>query len=200
MAIRRSDFFKTEINLLINEDYQNFVVWFLESKCPKWFFESAASSSGKYHPAFVQGTGGLVRHCKAVAQMAHELARNPIFGQDPEDDVFHDCVVIAGMLHDCCKYGNTDEYKPYAFRKHEVNGADLVASAWEEFFGFPCPEEIYTPIYCHMGTWTKCANKQPETPEELIVALADYTTSRKMIDVPTIAEYWQTIDEELPFL
>lgn len=199
MAIRRNDYFRTEINLIHNGQYRDFVVWFLETRCPLWFFESPASSSGKYHPDYVQGRGGLVRHCKAVAQMASELCRNPIFGNDPEDENFHDLVIIAAMLHDCCKYGNTNDYKQWAYGKHEVNGAELVKNSWIEFFGVPCPDEIYNAIYCHMGTWARSAKRQPETPGEKIVALADYTTSRKMVTVPGIMEDWQKVDEELPF-
>ena len=30
------------------------------------FFEDGASSTGKYHPAYAQGKGGLVRHTKAA--------------------------------------------------------------------------------------------------------------------------------------
>ena len=153
MAIRRSDYFKTEIALLTDEKFQRFAVWFLEGPCPKWFFSSPASSSGKYHPDFVQGEGGLVRHCKAVAQMAHELARNPIFGHDPEDDFFHDCVVLAGMLHDCCKYGTTDDYKDAWFVGYTPNvvtgvwvGVDNLSKGGTGMTGGTVPAKIWKAV------------------------------------------------------
>ena len=199
MAIHKSDFFGAEIALLADTRKQEFVRWFFEAKCPKWFFESAASSSGKYHPDFVQGFGGLVRHCKAVAQMAAELCRNPIFGNDPKDEVFQDLVIIAAMTHDCAKFGMTDVYEPWAYKHHEVHGAELVAMAWEEFFSEDCPEILYDSIYTHMGTWTSSADREPSAPHEKIVALADYVTSRKMVNVPGIAADWEEVNNDLPF-
>ena len=44
------DFFRTEINLIQSDEIKQFTEWFLDNKMPKWFWESRASSSGKYHP------------------------------------------------------------------------------------------------------------------------------------------------------
>ena len=35
---------------------------------PEYFFIEAASSTGKYHPSFSQGVGGLLRHTKVAVR------------------------------------------------------------------------------------------------------------------------------------
>ena len=73
--MEKSKFFEREINLIQSEDYRMFVKYYLDNYCPKYFWEIGASSSGKYHPKFSQGVGGLVRHTKAVVMFAEELLR-----------------------------------------------------------------------------------------------------------------------------
>lgn len=114
--IWKHDFFRTEISLIQNEEVKRFTEWFLDNKMPKWFWESRASSTGKYHPDFTKSEGGLVKHCKAVAQMAYELTRNSSFGF-PDDPLMRDYVVCASILHDCAKYGTGSEAKPQVFFK-----------------------------------------------------------------------------------
>ena len=40
---------------------------------PDYFFSVSASSTGKYHPSFSLGNGGLLRHTKVVVKIAYEL-------------------------------------------------------------------------------------------------------------------------------
>ena len=47
---------------------------------PDYFFEVPASSTGKYHPEYALGDGGLLRHSKAAARIAYELLEDPIIG------------------------------------------------------------------------------------------------------------------------
>ena len=73
--MNKSKFFEREIALIQNEDYRNFIKDYLDNYVPDYFWEIGASSSGKYHPQFSQGKGGLVRHTKAVVLFAEELLR-----------------------------------------------------------------------------------------------------------------------------
>ena len=50
---------------------------YLVSNLPDYFFELEASSTGKYHPKFASGKGGLVRHTKVAIRIAYELMENP---------------------------------------------------------------------------------------------------------------------------
>ena len=66
IPMNKSKYFEREIALIKNEDYRKFIIDYLDNECPSYFWEIGASSSGKYHPKFSQGEGGLVRHTKAV--------------------------------------------------------------------------------------------------------------------------------------
>ena len=53
--------FEREINLIVDEDLRMAVKSYMEEAVPAYFWTDGASSSGKYHPQFAQGEGGLVR-------------------------------------------------------------------------------------------------------------------------------------------
>ena len=65
--------FENEIALIQSEDYKMFAKFYFEEYVPNYFWNIGASSSGKYHPKFSQGMGGLVRHTKAVVLFCKEL-------------------------------------------------------------------------------------------------------------------------------
>ena len=65
------DYFKTEIGYIKNLEYvEDFKI--LIGLLPDYFFRVAASSTGKYHPAFSLGEGGLLRHTKAAVRIAYK--------------------------------------------------------------------------------------------------------------------------------
>ena len=64
--------FKEEINYIKNDRYKESIRTLI-SLLPDYFFEVPASSSGKYHPLFALGDGGLVRHTKVAVRMAKEM-------------------------------------------------------------------------------------------------------------------------------
>ena len=71
---------------------------------PDYFFEVPASSTGKYHPEFSLGDGGLVRHTKFAVRIAHELYSDEsvtgTFNQNEKD-----LMIFALVLHDGLKSG-----------------------------------------------------------------------------------------------
>ena len=68
----KKEVFKREVNYLKNERYRENANKLIEL-LPDYFFEVPASSTGKYHPAFSLGDGGLVRHTKAAVRIAYEF-------------------------------------------------------------------------------------------------------------------------------
>ena len=50
-----------ELNYIKDENFRNNIEKILNS-LPEYFWKVAASSTGKYHPEFSLGEGGLVRH------------------------------------------------------------------------------------------------------------------------------------------
>ena len=66
--------FKAELETIEYKPLKVFAKWCLNI-LPDYFYEVAASSTGKYHPSYTLSEG-LVRHTIAVVRIANELFRN----------------------------------------------------------------------------------------------------------------------------
>lgn len=188
--MQKAEFFRKEIEMIQSEDLRMFIIHYLNVYVPDYFWEIGASSSGKYHPQFSQGVGGLVRHTKAVVMFAQELLRMSSYMY--MKDEYKDFVILACIAHDTCKYGerefNKDEYS-----KHAENAAALVAKVWQEYFKTVCPEFLLSAIRAHMGQWSTNRDDRPFTNIDRCVHLADYMASRSFIDIPSITEEWEEV-------
>ena len=78
--MNKKELFIDEINYLKNDDIKKSVAILIEM-LPDYFFHEAASSTGKYHPKYALGDGGLLRHTKAACYIAHELLNDPAIGE-----------------------------------------------------------------------------------------------------------------------
>ena len=187
--MEKSKYFEREINLIQSEDYRMFVRYYLDYYCPSYFWEIGASSSGKYHPKFSQGEGGLVRHTKAVVMFAEELLRMSSYMYMSEEH--KDYVIMACILHDTCKYG-TREYDKECYKDHAKNAVNLIDSAWFGYFGEKASEFFLSAIRCHMGQWSEKEDR-PFTNIDRCVHMADYMASRNFIDIPQIIEEYEAV-------
>ena len=191
-------YFEREINLIKDEGWRMIVADYLDRFVPAYFWTDGASSSGKYHPAFSQGVGGLVRHTKAVVMFAEELLRMSSYMYMKEH--WKDYVIIACILHDTAKYGTQDEPSKDEYRDHATNAA----KAFNEYCDEEAPELLLNAIAAHMGQWSTDKDDRPQTPIDRCVHMADYMASRSFIDIPQIVEEWERIhnlemEEDLPF-
>ena len=195
--MKNIELFNTEINRIESEDLRSFVRYYLDEYTPDYFWEIGASSSGKYHPAFSQGEGGLVRHTKAVCIFLEELLRMNTYAS--MQDEYKDYARVACILHDTKKYGLTD-FDKSEYDKHAVNASIAVNNAWVAFFGEPAPFLLTSAVRCHMGQWSTDKDDRPFTNIDRCVHMADYMASRSFIDIPQITEEYNAITEEnLPF-
>ena len=64
--------FEQELNYIKDENIRKSLEIMI-NYIPDYFFHIAASSTGKYHPQYALGDGGLIRHTKAAVRMAIEL-------------------------------------------------------------------------------------------------------------------------------
>lgn len=177
--------FTKEIEHIQNEELRKAVFDYMKTAVPPYFFHIGASSSGKYHPQFSQGEGGLVRHTKAVVMFLEELLRLSSYAYIPED--YKDYAYAAAIMHDTCKYGFGEELDKTKYTDHAANAA----ANWEEF----CETMDYRPhpfiamaIRAHMGQWTTNKDEKPFTNIDRVVHLADYIASRSFIDIPSFKE------------
>lgn len=192
--MENSKFFTREINLIKNEDFKSFMREFLDEYVPPYFAESGASSSGKFHPKFSQGEGGLIRHTKAVVMFAEELLRMSSYMYMKDD--YKDFVIMACIAHDTAKYGMA-VYDKKEYPNHGKNAAKLLNMAWYEYFGIEAPEYLLSAIRSHMGQWTTDKEDRPFTNIDRCVHMADYMASRSFIDIPqVVSEYNAVVNDE----
>ena len=202
--MRNIKLFEREINLIVNEELRMAVKSYLEEDVPDYFWTDGASSSGKYHPKFSQGIGGLVRHTKAVVMFAEELLRMSSYSY--MKDEYKDYVIAACLVHDTAKYG-LEEYDKNEYKNHAAN-AVWAFKDWCWFMcDYTCSELLLNAIRSHMGQWSTEKEDRPFTNIDRCVHMADYMASRSFIDIPSItAEYdekktaWLNGDDcDLPF-
>ena len=199
--MRNIKLFEREINLIVNEDLRMAVKSYMEEATPDYFWTDGASSSGKYHPQFSQGIGGLVRHTKAVVMFAEELLRMSSYAYMADE--YKDYVIAACILHDTAKYG-VEGFDKAEYKNHARNASHA-------FFDYCTLVIDYMPHYLllnaiksHMGQWSTEKADRPFTSVDRCVHMADYMASRSFIDSPSITEEWEelaaeTLEAGLPF-
>lgn len=184
--MRNIKLFEREIDLIVNEDLRMAVKSYLEEATPDYFWTDGASSSGKFHPKFSQGIGGLVRHTKAVVMFAEELLRMSSYAY--MKDEYKDYVIAACLVHDTIKYGE-EEFDKSEYKNHARNAADAFAFWCENNTPIGEPHFLLlNAIRSHMGQWSTEKEDRPFTSVDRCVHMADYIASRNFIDIPSITE------------
>ena len=197
--MEKSKIFTKEIALINDATLQRFTRYYLDNWTPDIFWTTGASASGKFHPDFAKGEGGLVRHTKAVVMFCDELMRMSQWAY--MTDARKDIAIMACIFHDTCKYGMTNEVETSEYKNHAENAAINVEKAWNEYFdkwGNPntqCPYELTQAIRSHMGQWSTNRDDRPFTPVDRLVHLADYVASRNFLSIPVLEDN----GEDCPF-
>ena len=181
--------FERELDLIQDEELKVLTKAYLDEYVPNYFWEIGASSSGKFHPKFSQGVGGLVRHTKAVVMFAEELLRMSSYQYMREE--YKDYVIVACIIHDTCKYGKS-EYDKNEYSNHSRNASELFQEFCIESDYFPS-EFLLNAVKSHMGQWSTDREDRPFTSVDRCVHLADYMASRSFLDIPQITEEYNEI-------
>lgn len=174
------------------------------SRLPDYFFTIAASSTGKYHPAYALGDGGLVRHTKAAVMIARELLSLEMYKRyTPEQ---RDLIYAALILHDGLKHG--EKQSKYTIATHPTVMADWIADNFSAMLTDGQLSTLCSAIASHMGQWnTDYKSKKeilpkPVTPMQKFVHQCDYLASRKYLEFEFGDGYYKPEDfageEELP--
>ena len=178
--------FSKELQSITNDDIRFKTIRVLLDVGEK-FWTAPASSTGKYHPNYALGEGGLVRHTKAAVMIANSLLDlvcvQDSLRNEPKD--IEDYIRAALILHDCCKSGISFEDK-YTAHEHPL----LVGELIEDLFGQDNEFTIIVRalISSHMGQWTTCkwnniVLPEPTTVAQKFVHICDYLASRKFLEV-----------------
>ena len=183
----REEIFLNELDYIKSERLQNACVK-LVNLLPDYFFEVAAASTGKYHPSYAQGEGGLLRHSKAAMRIGFELLSNPCIGNKYTDDE-KDLMLIGLLVHDGLKLGMPKE--KYTRFDHPILMANYIKEKKDELEELSDDEITFLGdvIKTHMGPWTKDYDgnevlEPPKTKYQNFVHMCDYLASRKCLEVP----------------
>lgn len=181
----KSDIFNEELSKINDDDVRKSTI-FLLNNLPDYFYEIPASSSGKYHPSFSLGDGGLVRHVKVACKVGEELFRNECFSRE-FDNYKRDLIRMAIILHDGFKSGL--ENTSHTVSEHPLLMANFIVENAHNLSISPYDAaNVARLISSHMGPWTqdKQGNEilpRPIKNDELFVHLCDYIASRNFLNV-----------------
>ena len=188
--MRNIKLFEREINLIVDEDLRMAVKSYMEEATPDYFWTDGASSSGKYHPQFSQGIGGLVRHTKAVVMFAEELLRMSSYAYMEAE--YKDYVIAACILHDTAKYG-IEDFDKAEYKNHARNASHAFFDYCTQVMDYMPHYLLLNAIKSHMGQWSTEKADRPFTSVDRCVHMADYIASRSFIDIPSITEEYNEI-------
>ncbi|MBE1302900.1 hypothetical protein G4W71_02410 [Clostridium botulinum] len=188
--------FSQELESVNYKPLKIFAEWCL-NQLPNYFYEVAASSTGKYHPAYALGEGGLVRHTIAAVRIAEELFKCETIQEFEFRE--KNIIRVALLLHDGVKHGL--DGSQYTVATHPL---EVVKYLEDVYFDVPeetLPNEVIEVMECdlwediasciksHMGQWNtdyKTGEEilpKPQTEMQKFTHLCDYLASRKMLEV-----------------
>jgi 23S rRNA maturation-related 3'-5' exoribonuclease YhaM len=182
----KSDIFNKELSYIKSDRLRESERKLLDL-LPDYFYEIPASSTGKYHPSFSLGNGGLVRHTKVAVRIASELFNNNALFTSYNNDE-KDLLIMSLLLHDGLKEGIVKE--KYTRFDHPLLVANLIKENADKIN--LTSEEInimVESISSHMGPWntnepySSVVLPIPKTKYEQFVHMCDYLSSRKFLDV-----------------
>ena len=178
--------FLDELDYIKDANLQESLIKIIES-IPDYLYKVPASSTGKYHPSYALGEGGLLRHSKAAMRIGYELLNDPSIG-DKYTSHEKDLMLMALLVHDGLKLGLPEER--YTRFDHPILMANFIKDNREEY---SLTEEDATfmadVIKTHMGPWTKDYNgiellEKPKTKYQNFVHMCDFLASKKCLLVP----------------
>lgn len=185
--ILKSKIFDNELALIQNEQIRKFATNAIE-ELPDYFFTIPASSTGKYHPSYTIGEGGLARHVRACVRIAFELFRleDWEFTQDQKD-----LIIAALLLHDGWKNDVPEKGISFTAVEHPlVASREIKRLFWDKnIISNEQLEYICSGIETHMGQWNmdfkskKEVLEKPTSEHQRFIHLVDYLASRKCLEM-----------------
>ena len=184
--MEKEEMFLDELGYISDENYADCLLKIIEM-LPEYWFHEAASSTGKYHPGYALGEGGLLRHSKAAMRIGFELLSNPSIGGKYTDRE-KDLMLMSLLVHDGLKCGNPKE--KYTRFDHPILMAKFIVDNQKEIgLNKEDAEFMSDVIKTHMGPWITDYDgnevlEPPKTKYQNFVHMCDFLASRKCLLVP----------------
>jgi hypothetical protein len=160
-----------------------------------------ASTSGRFHPEFSLGEGGLVRHTKAAVRIAIELFRDSVFNTFEFKEHEQDLIIMALLLHDGFKQGWNG--KGHTRFDHPLIAANFI---FDNIANLPMKQfdtlQVRRLVASHMGPWNTDKDGKKILPipvryDEKFVHACDYLASRNFLNICfTNNEIVDSVDRE----
>ena len=182
--MNKSEVFEKELAWIADVTVRDFVSSALD-QVPDYFFTMAASTTGKYHPTYALGEGGLARHTKAAVVMARTMFELEMIAYS---EIEKDLITAALILHDGAKCGFNGS--TFTVVEHPTAMAEWLVNTMKIYDVLPAEQAniILGAIRSHMGAWNKSRSgveilPKPATKLERFVHLCDYLASRKFLEM-----------------
>lgn len=201
MTEERFNLVKPVLDTFVNDDIKEFTIALLDN-LPEYVWHVGASSTGKYHPAYSLGEGGLMRHQIAVVRFLNfffELEQYNSKLTSREMDLMR----LAGLMHDGRKSGSQEDYEKSKYTKfdHPIQMAEIIRSYDGQYLNHEEIEMVAEAISKHMGAWntdkkSTFALPKPNDKFSRMLHTADYLASRKCLTMDF--ENYEAPKVELP--
>ena len=186
----KKELLKEYFDSVQDENVKKFMEQCIET-IPEYWYTVPASSTGKYHPNYALGNGGLMRHTIALLRFFDRLVRNTMYGS-PFTNREMDLLRVACLMHDSRKSGSDEDFAVSKYTKfdHPILAANVVRSIETEYITDEEKEMIANAIESHMGQWnvdtygkSKVELPLPTNKYQKIVHLVDYLAAQKGVEV-----------------
>ena len=186
----KKELLKEYFDSVQDENVKKFMEQCIET-IPEYWYTVPASSTGKYHPNYALGNGGLMRHTIALLRFFDRLVRNTMYGS-PFTNREMDLLRVACLMHDSRKSGSDEDFAISKYTKfdHPILAANVVRSIETEYITDEEKEMIANAIESHMGQWnvdtygkSKVELPLPTNKYQKIVHLVDYLAAQKGIEI-----------------
>ena len=186
MTDERMKLVEPVLDTIENEDIKEFAITLLDN-LPEYIWVVPASSTGKYHPAYSLGDGGLMRHQIAVVRFINfflELEQYNSKLTSREMDLMRVCA----LTHDGMKSGSQEAFSSSKYTKfdHPLQMAEVIRSYDGKYLNHDEIEFMADVISRHMGEWntdkkSSVVLPKPNSKFSRMLHVADYLASRKCL-------------------
>ncbi len=181
--MNNEELFKEELKLIKDLDLRESLLKII-NMLPAYWFEVPASSTGKYHPKYALGLGGLLRHSKAAMRIGYELLMDDCIGEKYTNHE-KDLMLMALLVHDGLKSGLPKER--YTRFDHPILMGKFIIDNQKEFnLSEEDAQFMNDVIKTHMGPWTTDYQgnevlERPKTKYQSFVHMCDNLASKKFL-------------------